>query len=332
MSQTTSIEWCDATFNPWIGCTKVSPGCANCYAEGNVASKFMGIKWGKEQKRRRTSESNWELPRRWNRAEERVRAPDGADKKRPRVFCASLADCLDHEVPIEWLADLLQLIHETPNLDWLLLTKRPENWGRRLMQVLAMQDWRVEDRRLTGRFVEQWCVDEVAPANVWFGVSVEDHAWADERIPALLKIPARVRFLSVEPLLGPVEVCKGSFLYRPEDSEPTDEFRTSPITGKRQMAVRVSKTAERLLHWVIVGGESGPKARPCNVEWVRSVLGQCKAAGVPCFVKQLGSRPDYGTPFDKPGGYQWPIKHPKGGDMNEWPEDLRIREMPELAA
>jgi protein gp37 len=143
MAQNSNIEWTDNTWNPWIGCTKVSPGCANCYAEARDQRFAGGAHWGKGAPRQRTSAANWKQPLKWNReaAEDVDDALHdfGADKyeapQRPRVFCASLADWLDDEVPIEWLADLLGLIHATPFLDWQLLTKRPENWMARIEQA-----------------------------------------------------------------------------------------------------------------------------------------------------------------------------------------------------
>ncbi len=290
MSANTHIQWCNSTFNPWIGCTKVSPGCANCYAEANAASKFLGVKWGKGQGRYRTKESTWRRVLDWNRAA-------GKSGRRHKVFCASLADWLDDEVPIEYLADLLKLIHETPNLDWLLLTKRPENWGRRLAEVIAS---RCDLESVPWEWALIGWLDGEPPANVWIGVSVEDQKRADERVPALLKIPARVRFLSIEPLLGPVDLGLIGMLQDACEAE-------------RQIAIQ----------WVIVGGESGPKARPCNIEWVRDIVRQCKAAGVPCFVKQLGANVVDNTGYERPEPFDR-----KRGDMSEWPEDLRVREFP----
>lgn len=132
----TNIEWCDHTFNPWIGCTKVSPGCAHCYAETRDKRFTGGIHWGRGAPRNRTSPSNWNEPIKWNNGAAKLAANCSQafeyPSRRPRVFCASLADWLDDEVPIKWLADLLDLIRDTPNLDWLLLTKRPQNWEKRM--------------------------------------------------------------------------------------------------------------------------------------------------------------------------------------------------------
>lgn len=318
MSENTKIEWADHSWSPWRGCTKVSPGCANCYAE-TLSKRNPAVlgQWGKGKPR--VLAKNWNDPMRWNReAAEDLRCDVcGATREDDLVnadgFCGqcehhawpearrvfpSLCDWLDDEVPIEWLARFLTLIHSTQNLDWLLLTKRPENFGNRLL--LAAQE--ITD-----------CAPDVAlwlalwrrgqpPANVWFGVSVEDKIRADERIPILLQIPAVVRWLSLEPLLGPVDLTEA---------------------GSKVFA------AWSKLHWLVIGGESGHGARPCNVEWVRSLKDQGKHAGVPVFVKQLGANPhcDCG---ELPAGGNAEMMHPKGGDPSEWPADLRVREFPEV--
>lgn len=207
----------------------------------------------------------------------------------PRIF-PSLCDWLDDEVPIEWLADFLKLIHDTPKLDWLLLTKRPENFESQLLATY--EDWNLDDKH-TPQFtlVEEW-LDGTCPRNVWIGVSVEDRP-RKNRIDELRKIPAVVRFLSLEPLL--------------EDLGELD------LTG---------------IKWAIAGGESGPQSRPCNVEWMRDLVRQCKSAGVPCFVKQLGAFVNSNNGYTSGPIRQW-FKHPKGGDMKEFPEDLRVREFPD---
>jgi len=223
MGKDTKIEWTDATFNPWIGCTKVSPGCANCYAEAE--SKRRGrAKWGNGQPRMRTLEATWKNPVLWNQEAMQSR-------RRRRVFCASLADVFDEEVDVQWRADLWELVRKTPFLDWLILTKRPEN-----IVTMLPEDWD-----------EGW-------ANVCLMTSVEDQE-RTSRIDDLLKVPARYRALSMEPLLGPVTL-KAAWL--------------------------------KQLDWVIVGGESGGKARPMNPEWVRSLQKQCEAKDVKFFFKQWG--------------------------------------------
>lgn len=260
MAQNSKIEWCDHTFNPWIGCTKVSPGCANCYAEDLMHNRYGRVNWGKGNPRSRTSESNWKQPLKWNRQAKKAGT-------RFRVFCASLGDLLDPEVPIDWLADLLYLIRQTPHLDWLLLTKRPELWKERIFDVyeyLRGQDKFLEQMR----WLHIW-MNGSYPVNVWMGASVETQHYAHQRISALLRIPANVRFLSCEPLLGSVDL-----------EIQTEAFYDAgmPVSWQRHDGI----------HWVIVGGESGKNARPMHPNWVRSLRDQCIGAKVPFFFKQWG--------------------------------------------
>lgn len=297
--ENSKIEWTTHTFNPWMGCTKVSPGCANCYAETLIDHRFKRAKWGKGQPRTRTKPAKWLEPVRWNReaalaqrdmeerrmvSDPRNTEPDIWKVPRPRVFCASLADWLDDEVPAEWLANLLMLIHRTPNLDWLLLTKRPENWHFRLNQV----GWILDDKpdsdqsaNMLRSWLADWVYSKQPPANVWVGTSVEDQRRADERIPLLLGIPAKVRFLSCEPLLGPVDLRKSFRMISIEPLRGSD-----PLPSPRD--AWHGKCRETPIHWVIAGGESGPGARPMHPDWVRSLRDQCAAAGVPFFFKQWG--------------------------------------------
>jgi protein gp37 len=304
MSANSKIEWTDHTFNPWIGCTKVSPGCAHCYAETEDKRRgWTPDGWGKGKPRKRTTEAYWRQPRKWD-SNCRAGAPPAA---RPRVF-PSLCDWLDDEVRIEWLVDFLDLIRLTPNLDWLLLTKRPELWMKRLVKVMKHN----EDSG-GGRKFHQWILDWVAPigfsrapANVWLGVSVEDQPRAEERVMTLLKTPAAVRFLSCEPLLGPINLRKIS--------------ATPFITIS---ALEKTTFAHQTVDWVIVGGESGPHARPCAIEWVRDLVLQCQTATIPVFVKQLGAVPTRDGLYFPPNM----IRDRKGGNPAEWPEDIRVREM-----
>lgn len=255
MGAVSKIEWTDATFNPWVGCMKVSPACDNCYAEG-WAKRAGDVKWGAPGQgageRRRTSEKNWNLPRRWNREHEKFFAEH---RRRRRVFCASLADVFDNQVPQEWRDDLWALIRDTPNLDWLILIKRIENAVRMLPE-----DW-----------------GDGYP-NVWLGVTVESQEYADRRIPILLNTPAHIRFLSIEPMVGPVDLTS----VRYEDVTNIDVLRgrhgiTPPMAGRNSS-----------VDWVICGGESGPNARPMTPDWARSLRDQCSAAGVPFLFKQWG--------------------------------------------
>ncbi len=178
MGENSKIEWCDHTFNPWIGCQRVSPGCDHCYAEQQ--NKFRGWVngWGPHGERKRTSAANWKKPLQWNKAA----AAAGA---RHRVFCASLADWLDHRAPLSWREDLACLIDATPHLDWLLLTKRPESLSK----------------------LVPWHVDDV-PSNVWLGITAEDQARLEQRWRYLRPYNAPVKFVSYEPALGPLSLFR----------------------------------------------------------------------------------------------------------------------------
>lgn len=276
MAENSKIEWCDHTFNPWEGCTKVSPGCAHCYAEARNRRFAGGVNWGPGAPRRHTSPANWKQPLAWEREAadlyilraHQTGAGEPIRFQRPRVFCASLADWLDDEVPAAWLAELLDLIRSTPHLDWLLLTKRPQLWRPRMEQVVALEiaDGPSGADQCYGVALAAAWLNGLAPANVWVGTTVEDQTRADERIPALLEIPAVIRFLSCEPLLGALDIeeylddqCDGGYI-----------LGSAPI------------------HWVICGGESGPKARPMHPAWARELRDQCASTSVPFLFKQWG--------------------------------------------
>lgn len=271
----TKIEWADHTFNPWIGCAKISPACDNCYAEVSMPAKMQRVAWGPTADRRRTSKANWLQPLRWDKEAARLNV-------RPRVFCASLADVFDNEVPVEWRRDLFNLILNTPHLDWPLLTKRIGNAASMLETAFRAVH--------AGR--EGWA-DNVPP-NVWIGATVCNQDEADRDIPKLLAVPAAKRFLSIEPMLGPISF-DGLFATPERSNDGTNALEA--------------------LSWVICGGESGPKARPMHPEWARSLRDQCKAAGVPFFFKQWG---------------EWaPDEHftrlpTKDADIHEWGEGLEI--------
>ena len=268
MGQNSTIGWCDHTFNPWIGCSKVSDGCKNCYAESQTyprVSKERGLPlWGKDASRHRTSVDNWDGVLRWNRKAKNEREDaeqDGRPHQRPRVFCASLADIFeDHPALHVWRADLWELILATTELDWMLLTKRPHN-----IRDMVPREWLVEDDggmhclTLGGM---GW------PSHVWVGASCENKEAADRRIPHLLRVPAPVRFLSCEPLLGPIKIPL-EYLAPFVDNDPG--LRLTPR-----------------IDWIIAGGESGPSARHCAAEWIEDLAAQCADAGVAFFAKQLG--------------------------------------------
>lgn len=301
MSEHTKIEWCDHTFNPWIGCTKVGPGCDNCYAKADFEDRKHRVVWGAGHPRSRTSIANWKQPVKWNRQagvmqkawEIGVQMHDGDESaciaagfikpKRPKVFCASLADVFDNAVDPQWRDDLWKLIRYTPNLDWLLLTKRIGNAPEMLPSGL----------------IDHW-------PHVWIGATIVNQEEADRDIPKLLAVPAHKRFLSMEPLLGPVDLTNVA--------PPTTEGQTwhgiDSITP-------VNRELRGCIDWVIVGGESGPNARPTHPKWARSLRDQCQAAGVPFLFKQWGEwvpRSDCYHLFEDgkscadydPGAKKWP--------------------------
>jgi protein gp37 len=247
-----SIEWTHHTFNPWWGCTRVSEGCVRCYAE--TFAKRVGVQWGPQAERRFFGDKHWSEPLKWNREAEKA-------GERRRVFCASMADVFeDRPELVDQRLRLWLLIEQTPHLDWLLLTKRPEN-----MAWMAPPWWR------------PW------PANVWPMATVESQEVAARRIMHLLEIPAAVHGLSVEPLLGPlnlreVEIIKPVEPYGPGVS--LDALTGHLIGPDDILPHRVS--------WVIVGGESGHGARPLDPAWVRSLRDQCTDAGTAFFFKQWG--------------------------------------------
>ena len=381
MAENSKIEWTTHTFNAIRGCTKVSPGCANCYAE-TLAGRNPSVlgMWGPKGTRVLASESQWRLPRKWDKEAQADRAAFEramqearseydlvGPYERPRVFTASLSDVFeDWSGPIRnadaqdcFICDecrrwehtgdfaclcgsdfaprlltlddvrrrLFETIDATPDLDWLVLTKRPENVLRMMTPPIFDHDgW-------NGTLAGYWHQIGKPRENVWLGVSVENQAAADERIPTLLSIPAKVRFLSVEPLLGPVNLR--AHLTCGIDA---DEWEGHPKPSGRSN-----------LHWVIVGGESGPGARPCHLSWIRSIVKQCRDADVACFVKQLGANvvsanDDVVEWFDDVGHLELTTElrvqgavervigfnDKKGGDMGEWPQDLRVREFPQF--
>jgi protein gp37 len=252
MGETTKIEWTDHTFNPWIGCTKVSEGCRNCYAaRDNERRKWNGGVWGPGTLRKVTSQANWHEPLKWAKAAR-------ASGAREKVFCASLADVFDLEAPRQARKDLWSLIGDTFDaLDWQLVTKRPEN-------ILPALD---DDGMGYGLFEVCKC---------WLITTAENQAAADRRIPLLLDVPASVYGVSVEPLIGPLRLDRIG-------EEP--EGYIDALQGYVTCDGRGTKPYEKL-DWVIVGGESGPGARRMNSEWVESLQDQCAAAGVAFFFKQ----------------------------------------------
>lgn len=295
MGEHTSISWCDRTFNPWIGCTKVSVGdkgaCANCYAEVATPTRAMHIMWGPGEPRHRTSPATWALPLRWERGAEAFQAEHG---RRQRVFCASLADVFDNEVNPTWRADLFRLIRATPSLDWLLLTKRIGNAEAMIDRALA------DGHLLTSR-------EPFWPwPNVWLGSTVVTQEEAERDVPKLLATPARVRFLSCEPLLGLIDLRRIA---------RDGAIRLDALTGFHSAPSWSAPLPPALpgIDWVIAGGESGPKARPMHPSWARALRDQCTAALVPFLFKQWGQY----LPEDQPEARQFSAETEDGREAFE---------------
>lgn len=385
----TSIEWTDETWNPVVGCEQISPGCAHCYAKeqwdrrhkAHKAGKPMAAQYARPFEIVRTMPERLLEPLKW-------RAPR-------RVFVNSVSDLFHADVPFEFIDRVFAVMAHAQRHTFQILTKRAER----------MREY-VSDTAHTGLgFPDDVCTrvaramepigHDVAPAtvrmnwpppNVWLGVSVENQHFADERIPQLLQTPAAVRFVSAEPLLGPVDLglttatcncckhfpsrwasltrpvtCDFPLALLPENRDRIAKagcYRTesnrhgalSVPTVSGALGLRPSEfTALPSLDWVIVGGESGAVARPFELSWCRSVVEQCQAAGVPVFVKQLGRWPLSNQNENEHGGRYWVelCKGPgglnptgeyglenagrsKGGDMAEWPADLRVRQFPEV--
>lgn len=327
MAQNSKIEWTTHTFNMVWGCTKVSPGCDHCYAE-TLSNRYGHACWGRGAPRRTFGEKHWAEPLKWNRAAEKAGI-------RARVFCGSMCDWADPEAPPEEREKLWPLIRATPALDWLLLTKRPN-----LIPRYLPTDW------------------GAGYPNVWMGTSVESQqqVW---RIDKLVRVPAVIRFLSCEPLLGPLDLSRwiGEYDcmrcgYRGDECSPHDYCQqcgdklpeggdcegcgsgafdvSCPQCGAVEPEFGTADTNRHLalqLHWIIIGGESGPGARPFDLQWGRDLVRQCQVSGTTCFVKQLGS-----NPILEPGPISYHCQDLKGGDIAEFPADLRIRQMPAARA
>lgn len=320
----TNIEWTEDVWNPLAGCNEISPGCLHCYAATMAhrlaamaqADIAAGRDPGSKRKYIGTTKKldNGKIV--WtgkvNLDPDALQEP--LKRKKPTTyFVNSMSDLFHEDVPDEFIDDVFTAMALSPQHTFQVLTKRAERLPRYfatyrpsgLMPSLSM---RFKDMPDGGTLC--------APLNnVWLGVSVEDQKRADERIPHLLKTPAAVRFLSCEPLLGPVDLPV--FIDTGEDIPESERAEWGvPCRGMGDQNGTIS--------WVIAGGESGHGARPCNVQWIRDIVQQCKAAGVPVFVKQLGGNV---TAQGLEGRISF--RHSKGGDMAEWSEDLRVREMPE---
>ncbi len=284
MADKSNIAWTLSTFNPWIGCTKVGPGCDHCYAENQDSRKRWGgtTHWGAGVPRMRTSVANWRKPLTWNK-----QAPTSEFAGRRGfwpVFCASLADVFDNDVPEQWRQDLWMLIITTPNLSWLLVTKRIGNVER-----MVPAAWR----------------NHKYPDNLRIMITVVNQEEADRDVPKLLAIPCN-NGISYEPALGPVD-------WRP--------FLAPQFVD--------ADGPKRRIEWLIVGGESSQgsmRARAFDMGWARSTVVQCRAAGVPAFVKQMGSSPF--EEFEAGCDHFRNFVDRAGSDPGEWPADLNVREFP----
>ena len=349
MSSASNIEWTDCTWNPVVGCTPVSPGCLNCYA-ATMARRLeaMGVKEYAAREIPATMGTPYDAhePAKMVRIAEvkggravfsgevrcvPERLGDPLSWRKPRrVFVNSMSDLFHEDVPDGFIDWVWETMYRCPQHTFQILTKRPDRMAAYFDGV----------RKAASRLYGEEMIEAPLP-NVWLGTSVEDQKCADERVPWLLKCPAAVRFLSCEPLLGPVNLVGA--------------YRTAIVNNQRggmTYTAACKAVAASAIHWVIVGGESGSlaKVRPCDVGWVRSIVRQCRDAGVACFVKQLGAKvvcrnDEVADWMDQPGGpclddintegvvmqgdpVRVLLRDRKGGDPAEWPEDLRVREMP----
>jgi len=280
MGANTKIPWCHHTFNPWWGCTDVSSGCRACYARALAKRCGFPDLWGKDVGRRFFGEAHWRELINWN-------AAAGMAGERRRVFCGSMCDVMEDRPDVESPRQALWcFVDQTPNLDWLLLTKRPENFPRFLPDL-----WRDHPR-----------------PNVWLLATVENYNYIRRRIADLLRVPAVVHGISMEPLLGPVDI--GDYLGHHLGCDG-DEYPCAMCGSQGRLG------------WVAIGGESGHGARPFDIGWARGLIAQCRLASVACFLKQLGA-----SPFEN--GKPLSLRDRKGADPAEWPEDLRVRQLPEV--
>lgn len=280
MSAETGIQWTDSTWNAWWGCQRVGPGCDHCYAEA-LDKRTGGAHWGAKADRRRTSETNWNEPLRWQAKADAFEAAHG---HRRRVFCGSMMDIMDNAVPLEWSHEAFARIEQCDRLDWQLLSKRVGNVESRVPAPWLQGEW---------------------PKHVGMMITVVTQEEAERDIPKLLRLKAAYGIpwigLSMEPLIEPVRL--------------PDAAMNATERGR----VRAP------LDWVIVGGESGNGSRPFDTAWAQEIVVQCDLAGVPCFVKQLGANV-------LKGGVACPKTSKKGDNMLEWPEGIRVREMPRALA
>lgn len=333
----TPIQWTDKTWNPVRGCSRVSPGCVNCYAE-RQAARFSGERHVRDCVDPGAQTWHWEpgpfagfVTRvnghaAWTGKVELIESKleEPLHWRKPcKVFVNSMSDLFHEALDDEAISAVFAIMSRAPQHTFQILTKRPKrmlDWFSRSM----VQDG-VDESGCT-RF--GWCHANVEGRwplpNVWLGVSAEDQQRADERIPLLLQTAAAVRFVSYEPAIGPVDFDQISITVAPG-------FFGSPLGWHhRGQCHKAEGIPYPRLDWIIVGGESGPGARTFDIQWARNTLAQCKAAGVACFVKQLGKNPVLSREADNAfiPDYEYRMEDSHGGDMAEWPSDLRIRQFP----
>ena len=314
----TKIQWTNETWNPVTGCTKVSQGCKHCYAERDFPRVYA--KTGRKFVDIALHQDRLDKPLRWTK---------------PRmIFVNSMSDLFHEDVPDSFIDQVFAVMALCPQHTFQVLTKRPERM-REYASKLRERSLEVAQRAV---WLGIWDDPEAAAAdtvsaldagfapNVWLGVSVEDQATANVRIPLLLETPAAIRWISYEPALGPIDFGG----------------KWSKQVGRKAIGGPVPPNFYSFLNWIVVGGESGPGARPFDIEWARSTVRQCKATRTPVFIKQLGAKPWVDIEPDLYGA-GWPnhvginrttgclaLRDRKGGDPSEWPTDLRVREWPEV--
>jgi len=342
MSENSRIEWTDATWNPVRGCTKVSEGCRHCYAM-QVAYRFSGPGQPYEGLAKKVGgQAQW--TNRIDLAPEHLY--DSLRWKTPRrIFVNSMSDLFHEDVPEDYIDKMAAVMALCPQHTFQVLTKRPERmrdyWAQPDLSERILQAQREIRQQVKG-----YPLVSLRIPNLWLGVSVEDQGTAKARIPPLLQTPAPVRFISYEPALESVDFTR-ILLNQKED------VWLNALTGQHFIGEAIGDTLRasrwKRLDWIIVGGESGPNARLFDLTWARQTVQQCREAGVPVFIKQLGSAPMLpyeewirsqewqivlpGTHNHTPGRYiKLAMSDKKGGDPSEWPEDLRVRQFPEGSA
>lgn len=297
MGYKTAIQWTDSTWNVVTGCAPVSDGCKNCYA-ARYARRGIGdfkrtdmedyeeyLNPGRKFREVRCHTDRLDIPLRWSTPR--------------RIFVCSMGDLFHEAVPTEFILKVFEVMAWAKQHTFLVLTKRQD----RMLHLFKYGDVLKCDSAEHHRLL---CM--MPQPNIWLGVTAENQQMADERIPLLLKTPSRKRFVSVEPCLGKIDLDK----YLGCGHEGGWEHCPEYAAGKPCIGI----------DWVICGGESGPGARPCDIDWIRSLIAQCKHAGVACFVKQIGSNPTLH------GFVGMPISDSKGANPDDWPDGLNVREFP----